>query len=484
MDFFFSLVPMMPELALALLSLILLMIGVFKGDGATSTVTGLAVLCLMTVGLMVVSSMAIADMEMVAFDGAFVTNQFAAFIKTIVIAGAAISLILAHQYLKTEGMERIEFPILVCFATLGMMLMVSSGTLLMLYVGIELQSLALYVLAAFRRDSARSSESGLKYFALGSLASGILLYGVSLIYGFTGTIEYTKIAATLAEGSVTNPAVLLGFLFILSAIAFKVSAAPFHMWAPDVYEGAPTPVTAFFSVSPKVAAFGLMMALLFGPFAPMMAQWKPVLATLTIASVLVGAFGAIGQTNIKRLLAYSSIGHVGFVLMGIVAGTAAGASAALSYLAFYVVMSLATFAIVLLMRRDGRMVEGIEDISGLSRTHPGLAAALAILMFSMAGIPPMVGFFTKFLVLMAAIESGQIWLATIGALSSVVGAYYYIRIVKVMYFDEPLAAFDGPFAPNLSMTVVAGSVVTLVGIILISPVGLLATIAAKSLIGP
>lgn len=481
---FLSLIPMLPELALAILCLCLLLIGVFRGDDGTEMLTGLTVLCLVTVAVMTIGSMWAANMKMLAFDGIFVSGPFTAFIKVIVLAAAAISLTISLRYMQTEGMYRIEFPVLVALATLGMMLMVSAGSLLMLYVGLELQSLALYVLAAFRRDSERSSEAGLKYFVLGALASGLLLYGISLVYGFTGSIDFAKIATALADGSASDPAIILGFLFILSAMAFKISAAPFHMWAPDVYEGAPTPVTAFFSAAPKVAALGLLLSLLYGPFAAMMDQWKPVIATLALTSVLVGAFGAIGQTNIKRLLAYSSIGHVGFVLVGIAAGSPRGTEAALTYLAFYVVMSLATFAIVLLMRRNGRMVEGIADLAGVSRTHPGLALALAILMFSMAGIPPMVGFFTKFIVLLAAVEANLVWLAVAGALASVVGAFYYIRIVKVMYFDDSAGAFDSPFEPTLSMTVVTGSVLTLAGVALIPAVGLLAHIATQSLIGP
>lgn len=481
---FFSLVPLLPELTLAFMTLSLLLIGVFKGDESTESVSGLLAVSFLTVIVMLVGSMWTAGMTMPAFDGAFVSSAFTTFIKVIVLAAALISLVLSTHYLQTEKMSRIEFPILIALATLGMMLMVSAGNLLMLYVGLELQSLALYVLAAFRRDSARSSEAGLKYFVLGSLASGLLLYGTSLLYGYAGTIDFAKLAELLSGTNATEPVVLVAFIFILSAIAFKVSAAPFHMWTPDVYEGAPTPVTAFFSAAPKVAAIGLMLSLLYGPFSGMIGQWKPVLSSLALASILVGSFGAIGQNNIKRLLAYSSIGHVGFVLLGIASGSSSGAEAALSYLAFYVIMSLATFALVLLMRRGGRMVEGISDLAGVSQTHPGFALALAILMFSMAGIPPMVGFFTKFMVLMAAVNAGQIALATIAGLASVIGAYYYIRIVKVMYFDEPAAAFEGPFQSSLSIIVVTGSMLTLAGLSMMYPVAVFAQSAIASLLHP
>ena len=404
---------------------------------------------------------------------------YTAVFKVLVLVSAAIALVMSSGYIGREDMKQIEFPVLVLLACVGMMLMISAHNMLMLYVGLELQSLALYVLAAFRRDSTRSTEAGLKYFVLGALASGLLLYGISLIYGFAGTLDFAQIASTVKVTTDTQLPLVVGLVFILVALAFKVSAAPFHMWTPDVYEGAPTPVTAFFSAVPKLAAMALLIKVLSVPFAGAADVWKPMIAVFSLVSMLVGSFAAIGQTSIKRLLAYSSIGHVGFALMALAAGEPA---TVMLYMAFYVVMSFGAFSVVLLMRRDGRMLEEIEDLSGISRVHPGLAAAMALLMFSMAGIPPMVGFFTKLYVFMAAVHAGLIWLAVAGAVSSVVGAYYYLRVIKVMYFDDPVFAFDARRELVLGGTLTVMTALTVGGLLLLSPVYLVAQMAVKSLL--
>jgi len=492
--------PVLPEFALLMAALFLLLVGAFNGNGSARAVNVCAVLSFIIVGLIVFGLQygAMSDIARstaaggtvrvnygtLPVPGGFLTSDaFTSFIKIAILAAAAICLLIAPGYMKRKDMLRPEYSVLVMLSVLGMMLMVSASNFLMLYVGLELQSLALYVLAAFRRDTTRSSEAGLKYFVLGALASGLLLYGISLVYGFVGSLDYADIAKTISAESV-HPGATVGMAFILAALAFKISAAPFHMWTPDVYEGAPTTVTAFFSVVPKLAGFAALMQVLFVPFAQLANSWQPLIVVLAALSMIVGAFGAIGQTSIKRLLAYSSIGHVGFALMALATQSEKGIEAVLLYLVFYIVMSVGAFAVVLLMRRDDRMVEEISDLAGISRLHPGMAAAMAILMFSMAGIPPLVGFFTKLYVFVAALEAGLIWLAIIGALSSVVGAYYYIRIIKVMYFDEPVVGFDQPPEAGLSATLVASSVLTLAGVVLLPVVALFATIAAKSLVLP
>ena len=355
---------------------------------------------------------------------------------------------------------------LVVLATLGMYLMVQANDLMTLYVGLEMQSLALYVCAAFQQDKLRSTEAGLKYFVLGAVASGMLLYGCSLVYGFSGTTSFQGIAASLEVGG-ESTGILVGAVFIAAGLAFKISAVPFHMWTPDVYEGAPTPVTAFFSAAPKVAAMALLVRVLIDPFAALVDHWQQIIFLLAVGSMALGALGAIGQRNIKRLMAYSSIGHAGFALVGLAAGSEAGVHGVAVYLAIYLVMGLGTWGCILAMRRDGAMVEGIDDLAGLSRSQPALALALAVFMFSMAGIPPLAGFFGKFYVFLAAIDAGLYTLTVIGVLMSVVGAFYYIRIVKLMYFDEPADAFDRPVGRDLVPVIAVTAVVT-VGFFLFS----------------
>lgn len=411
----------------------------------------------------------------VTFGGLFIQDGFAVFMKTIVMLAAAAALLMSSQYLKLKEIKALEFPILMVLATLGMMMMISASTLLSLYMGLELQSLSLYVLAAINRNRDRSIEAGLKYFVLGAVSSGILLYGISLVYGFTGTIVFADLAGLLAANS-SNIGLIIGMVFILAGLAFKISAVPFHMWTPDVYEGAPTPVTAFFAAAPKVAAMALMMRVTITTFPALVGDWQMILTFLAVASMVLGAFAALVQTNIKRLMAYSSIGHVGYALVGLAAGTAAGVEGVLIYMAIYATMTLGTFACILSMRDDEGMTEQIADLAGLSRTRPALALALAIFMFSLAGIPTMAGFFGKWFVFKAAVDAELYTLAVIGVVASVVAAYYYLRIVKLMYFDEPAPDFapvtDLPKRYIIAITAALNSPLSLVLIgLLVSAAG-------------
>lgn len=448
-----NLIPALPELVLACSAMALLMLGVFRGDGSTRSVSWIAVLALVVAGIVLSS---VQQGRMTTFGGQFIVDDFAHFMKWLVIIGSSLAIIMSLSYNEQEGIARFEYPVLILFATLGMFMMVSANDLISLYIGLELQSLSLYVVAAFRRESLRSSEAGLKYFVLGALSSGMLLYGASLVYGFTGTTSFDSLATVFKSLGGEGPSVglVVGLVFLISGLAFKVSAVPFHMWTPDVYEGAPTPVTAFFAVAPKIAAIALFVRVLIGPFGVLVADWQQVIILLSIASMALGAFAAIWQNNIKRLLAYSSIGHVGYALIGLATSTEAGVRGILVYMAIYLAMNVGTFCCVLAMRRTGRMVEEIDDLAGLARNQPILAMALALLMFSMAGIPPLAGFFGKYFIFLAAIEAELYTLAIIGVLTSVVGAYYYLRIIKVMYFDEPAEAFDRPMAGELRVVLV------------------------------
>ncbi|MHC8509636.1 MAG: NADH-quinone oxidoreductase subunit NuoN [Rhodospirillales bacterium] len=449
----------LPEAFLAVMIMAMLMLGVFQRAGAQDaavdsfrllTHIGLAVLAL--TAFLTVAAPEIPGGRMTAFGGMFLTDSFAVFIKVLVLAAAAFGLLMAGDYLERHGAARFEFPILIIFASLGMMMMVSANDLISLYMGLEMQSLALYIAAAVRREDQRSTEAGLKYFVLGALASGLLLYGMSLVYGFTGSTNFDAVAASLQSvGAGGEPplGIIFGLVFIAAGLAFKISAAPFHMWTPDVYEGAPTPVTAFFAAAPKIAALALFMRVMFGPFGDLTESWRQIVVFLSVASMVLGAFAAVNQTNIKRLMAYSSIGHVGYALVGVAAGTFAGVQGVLIYLGIYLFMNAGTFACILCMKRGGRMVEEISDLAGFSKTHPLTALALAVFMFSMAGIPPLAGFFGKLYVFMAAVESGLYVLAVIGVVTSVVGAFYYLRIVKVMYFDSGEDALDKPSSKAL-----------------------------------
>ena len=460
--------PVLPELILGCLSMALLMYGVFRGDKAVGSVSWLAVAALIIAGI---AMSTLPDATQTAFRGQFIVDQFARFMKWLVILGSALAIIMSMNYNEREGINRFEYPVLILFAALGMLLMISANDLISLYVGLELQSLSLYVIAAFRRDSTKSSEAGLKYFVLGALSSGMLLYGASLIYGFAGTTRFDVLAA-LFTGPNAEPGVgiIVGLVFLMAGLAFKVSAVPFHMWTPDVYEGAPTPVTAFFAVAPKIAAIALLVRTMVGPFGELFAQWQQIIIFISVASMLLGAFAAIWQTNIKRLMAYSSIGHVGFALVGLAAGSEEGIRGIGVYMAIYLAMNVGTFCCILSMRRQGLLVEGINDLAGLARNHPMMAAAMAIFMFSMAGIPPLAGFFGKLYVFMAAVNEGLYVLAIIGVLTSVVGAYYYLRIVKIMYFDEPAEAFDRTAGREVGAIMTVAGLFTLLFFIFPSPI--------------
>jgi len=440
----------LPELILAGGAMVLLMLGVTTKRERGELVLWFAIVLLAVSGLFVASGEGIATL----FHDSFVVDPFARALKLITLTGAAVALLMSIDYWRGAGGVKFEFPVLVLLATTGMLMMISANDLIALYVGLELQSLALYVLAAFQRNSARSSEAGLKYFVLGALSSGMLLYGASLVYGFTGSTDFADIAAAV-QPSGANIGLIFGLVFLMAGFAFKISAVPFHMWTPDVYEGAPTPVTAFFAAAPKLAAMALTVRVLITAFPAVTTQWQQIITFLAIASMALGSFAAIGQTNIKRLMAYSSIGHMGYALVGLAAGTTEGVQGVIIYLAIYLAMTLGTFACILAMRRHGRMVEDIDQLSGLSSTSPLMAFLLAMLLFSLAGIPPLAGFFAKFYVFLAAIHAGLYALAVIGVLLSVVGAYYYLRIVKIMYFDAPAERFepmDTPLAVVLGIT--------------------------------
>jgi len=458
-----SLLLTLPEVILSVGALLLLMIAAFAGDRATQLISALAVLLLAAAG---VSLFGPAGSGGSAFGGLYVADSFAAFAKLLIYGAAIVSIILAHGYFERAGALRAEYPILLLLSSVGMGMMVSATDLLTLYVGLELQSLSAYVLASFMRRDLRSAEAGLKYFVLGALASGILLYGISLLYGFTGTTLFSGVASAASDGLSTGE--LFGVVFVLAGIAFKISAVPFHMWTPDVYEGAPTPVTAFFASAPKVAAMGLLVRVAIDAMGPAGTSWQQIVIFSALASTILGGVAAIGQSNMKRLLAYSSINNVGFALFGLAAGSADGVAATMTYMAVYIVMTLGSFLCVLQMRdAAGNQVETIASLSGLSRTRPGLAAAFAIFMFSLAGIPPLFGFWPKFLVFDALVAVGLWPLAMIGIATSVIGAYYYLKIVKTMYFDEPEAAY----APMESK--VEGGLIAL-SALAVSPLGYLA----------
>lgn len=439
-----------PEIFLAVASMALLMVGVFRGRDATTLVSWLAVAAMVIAMVLVIQSPAERG---VSFAGMFVSDAFTQFSKLLILTASALAIIMSQGFIRREGIARFEYPILFMLATLGMLMMVSANDLIALYMGIELQSLALYVIAAFKRDSLRSTEAGLKYFVLGALSSGMLLYGCSLIYGFTGNTGFEGIAKAVAMPETSRLGVTVGIVFLTAGLAFKVSAVPFHMWTPDVYEGSPTSVTAFFAIAPKIAGLSLFMRAMIAPFYEIAADWQQIVIFISIASMLLGAFAAIGQTNIKRLMAYSSIGHVGFALVGLAAGSEEGVRGVLIYLTIYLVMNVGTFACILCMRVKEGMLEDINSLAGLSRTNPLMALALAVFMFSLAGIPPLAGFFGKFYVFFAAVNAGLYVLAVIGVLASVVGAFYYLRIVKLMYFDEPAEEFERPVAMEMRVII-------------------------------
>ena len=481
-----TLIPALPEIFMACVAMALLMLGVFQKSGAeeeTRTARLISYLSVTTLFLALLLVLTVSGERLLAFDGMFVVDSFAAFFKVLALIGSAIAIVISRQYMENQGIARFEFSVLIVLATLGMMMMISANDLIALYLGLELQSLCLYVVAAFQKDDARSTEAGLKYFVLGALASGMLLYGCSLVYGFAGATGFEALAERLHGGAGEGPSIglVIGIVFILAGLSFKVSAVPFHMWTPDVYEGAPTPVTAFFAVAPKIAAIALFVRVMVGPFGDLIAQWQQIVVFISIASMLLGAFAAINQHNIKRLMAYSSIGHVGYALIGLAVGDAVGVRAILVYMSIYLFMNLGTFACILCMRRNNRMVEEIDDLAGFSKSHPMVAAAMAIFMFSMAGIPPLAGFFGKFYIFLAAIEAHLYALAIIGVLSSVVAAFYYLRIIKVMYFDELAESLDKPIGREMATVLVGTGLVVLLFFSFLAPVVAGAEAAAAAL---
>ena len=470
----YQLQPVLPELVLAVGAMVLLMIGAYRGQGTTRLITALAVCLLVLTGVL---ELWLPAGKLVTFGGSFIVDDFARFLKILTLIASAATLILSTEYLSQPSSRNFEFSILVLLSTLGMMVLISAGDLISLYLGLELMSLALYVVAASQRDNAKSSEAGLKYFVLGALSSGMRLYGASLIYGFTGTVSFAGIAAAATTGSI---GIVFGLVFLLAGLCFKVSAVPFHMWTPDVYEGAPTPVTAFFASAPKVAALAVFTRATLTAFPGIVTQWQQILVFVAIASMALGSFAAIGQTNIKRLMAYSSIGHMGFALVGLASGTVEGAQGVLIYITIYVAMTLGTFSIILAMKRNGQALEQISDFAGLSRTNPLIAFIFAMLLFSLAGVPPLAGFFGKWYVFVAAIKANLFTLAVIGVLTSVVGAFYYLSIVKVMYFDQPLGKLD-PVRVELRTVLAVAGIFNIFYFAYPGPLVSVATAAAKSL---
>jgi len=467
--------PALPEILLALGAMALLMFGVYyRGERLAPLANLIAIAILVVVGVLV---LVVPGDKVASFGGSFVVDSFARVMKILALIGSAVALAMSPSYLAAEKQEKFEYAILILLSTLGMMLLASAADLIALYLGLELMSLSLYVLAAINRDSVRSTEAGLKYFVLGALSSGMLLYGASLIYGFTGTVSFAGIAKAAGHG---GTGLTFGIVFLFAGFCFKVSVVPFHMWTPDVYEGAPTPITTFFAAATKMAAMAMFVRATIVSFPAITSQWQQILVFVSLASMWLGAFGAIGQRNFKRLMAYSSIGHMGFALIGLAAGTEEGVRGVVIYMAIYLTMTLGTFAVILAMRRDGAMVEDIPDLAGLARTNPAMALFLAMLLFSLAGVPPLAGFFAKFYVFLAAIKAGLYWLAVLGILASVVGAYYYLMIVKTMYFDEPKVAFAStPY--ELRAVLAVSGLFNLLFFVYPAPLITAAAVAAKSL---
>ena len=469
----------LPELILSIGGTILMMVAAFTGRRGSGLVSWLAIALLLVATVALIGAPSHAGP---IFDGLLSADLFASFGKAIIFPAAAVAIVAAHGWFERGAEHSSEYAVLIVFSAVGMSVMVSATSLISLYVGLELQSLAAYVLASYRRTDERSAEAGLKYFVLGALASGILLYGISLLYGFTGTTSFTGVAAAFARGA-PSLGLLFGLVFLLAGLAFKISAVPFHMWTPDVYEGAPTPVTAFFASAPKVAAVLLATRVCLGALGPATDAWRQIVIFAALASIFLGAVAAFGQTNIKRLLAYSSINNVGFALIGLAAAGPQGASSVLFYMAVYIVMTLGAFLCVLWMRdEDGRPVESIASLSGLAQTRPAYAWALSAFMWSLAGIPPFFGFWPKLVVFRAAVASGYVALAVAGILGTVIGAYYYMKIIKVMFMDEPAKPFSRVRQPIQAFLILAAAVaISPLGYLLIGFIGSLTDRAAGSL---
>ncbi len=465
----------LPELFLAVGALFLLLFGALRGRDSDGPVTEIAVGIL---GLAIAVLLIGSKSKAIVFDGMFVDDAFGRFMKVLALVGSLVTLLMGQGFLAREKIDKFEYPILVILSTLGALVLISATGLITLYLGLELMSLALYVLAAFHRDNLRASEAGLKYFVLGALSSGMLLYGASLLYGFAGSVEFAGIAGAI--NGKAQIGVVFGLVFLMTGLAFKMSVVPFHMWTPDVYQGAPTPVTAFFATAPKMAAVAITVRVIITAFPGITVQWQQIIVFISILSMALGSFAAIGQTNIKRLMAYSSIGHMGFALVGLAAGTTDGVEGVAIYMAIYLVMTLGTFAAILSMKINNRQLENVGDLMGLAKTHPSMAFFLAMMMFSLAGIPPLAGFFAKFYVFNAAIHAHLYGLAVVGVLLSVVAAFYYLRIVKFMYFDEAAVAFDRQSPVLQGVLAVTGLLVLLLFVYPPAFIGA-ATAAAKSL---
>ena len=469
-----AITPVLPEIVLSVGALLLVLYGAWRGERSSEGVNVGALILLIFTFFLVVSQTG----NVTTLNGAFIADPFARVMKSLILIGSAATILLSRDYFQRERIDRFEYPILIVLCTIGMMVMASANDLISLYLGLELQSLAAYVIAAFHRDDVKSTEAGLKYFVLGALSSGMLLYGASLVYGFTGTVSFPGIVTAL--NGPTSFGIVLGIVFVAAGVAFKLAAVPFHMWTPDVYEGSPTPVTAFFGSAPKVAAMAMTVRVFIGAFPDVTAVWQQIIVFVSIASMALGSFAAIGQRNIKRLMAYSSIGNVGYALIGLAAGSEEGVRGVIVYMVIYLAMTLGAFAVLLSLRRKDTMFETIDDLSGLSRTHPWLAFCLAAMMFSLAGIPPLAGFFAKFYVFAAAIQAGLVTLAVVGVVTSVVSAFYYLRLVKVMYFDEAKAPYER-IAPGSAIVLGVSSAVVVLFFLVPAPLVAAAGDAARAL---
>ena len=452
----------LPEIILSVYAMLALVGAVYAAkDELATTLCWLTSILFLIVAFWISSDSASAQ---TAFNGMFIDDGFARFAKVVILLSAAAVLVMSVDYMRRRDLMKFEYPILIVLAVVGMMMMVSSGNLMSLYMGLELQSLSLYVVASFRRDSVKSTEAGMKYFVLGALSSGLLLYGASLVYGYTGSTDFATIIQAAGHGG--SIGLMIGLVLVIAGLAFKVSAVPFHMWTPDVYEGSPTPVTAFFATAPKVAAMALFARVMHDAFGDAKADWQQVIVLISFLSMFLGAVAAIGQTNIKRLMAYSSIAHMGYALMGLAAGTAYGVEAMLMYMTFYVIMNIGTFAFIMTMEKDGQPVTDISSLNLLAKTKPGKALAVMVLMVSLAGIPGTIGFFGKLYVLQAAYGAGLLWLAIAGVIASVIGAYYYLRIIYLMWFgSEQDEALDDYSTPMLTAFVSVSAIATVVGIV-------------------
>ena len=476
---FVALLPVLPEIFLSCISMLLLVLGAFKPKLALNGIGWLAIFALLLVGILVLVG---PDGRVETLGGLFIVDDYAVYSKILILLAAILGIIMSFHFAAHEAMTQFEYPILLLLAVLGMMMMVSANDLMALYLGIELQSLALYVIAAIKTDNLRASEAGLKYFVLGALSSGMLLYGMSIIYGFTGVTNFVDLADFIDQTATNVPmGLVVGLVFLISGLAFKISAVPFHMWTPDVYEGAPTPVTAFFAIAPKIAAMVLFGRVLFEPFAGMIDSWRQIIVFLAFASMLFGALAAIVQTNIKRLMAYSSISHMGFVLVGLAAGTIDGLAAMMLYMTIYLIMNVGTFCVILSMRQQGRMIENITDLSGLASYNPRMASLMAIFMFSLAGIPPLAGFFGKFFIFKAGLDAGLYELVVFGVLASVIGAYYYLRIVKLIYFDDPVDMLELPVPSTLAWPMFITGLATLVLVLFLPSLLEVTNVSAQAL---